>query len=56
MNERAVDHLAVMVINCSIVAAMVWLILHDHGWWSLLLMLCFASSGRRECSPQGHTS
>lgn len=55
MNERAVDHLAVMVINCSVVAAMVWLIMNDHGWWSLIFLFCFARSSKQSL-PQGESN
>lgn len=47
MNERAVDHLTVMVINCSAISAMLWLILNDHGWWSLIFLLCFTKSSEQ---------
>lgn len=51
-NERAVDHLAVMVINCLAIGAMLWLILHDQGWWSLIFLLCLTITSKQSKEPK----
>ena len=46
VNERAVDHMMVAVINCSAIGAMLYLITHDLAWWSLLFLFALCRSSK----------